>query len=187
MTNKKLLVCNILLAVIVICSLLSVHHLKEENEYLLAEAEGVFRKADADEYYLNDGLYYLNGDTDSCYFKVEKKDVQNTIQLIVEDKDRFHELYKAEITDVYNPDSTKYKDYEQWFNEKAEYWSYPQNYCLIYNEILNPETINVGYNWGFNENMKVELYLSCADYVDRNTIQCETASGEYLVFTNISE
>lgn len=189
MTNKKLLVCNILLAVIVICSLLVIHHLKEENEYLLGESEldGVFRKADTNEYYLNEGLYYLNGNTDSCYFKVEKKNVQNFLQLVVEDKERFHELYKAEMTEIYNPDSTRYKNYDEWFDATADRWSYPLNYQLVYNEILNPETISIGYDWGFNENMHVDLFLSCGDYVDHDTIQYSVTEDKYLTFTRISE
>ncbi|MCM1579495.1 MAG: hypothetical protein NC078_11920 [Ruminococcus sp.] len=172
--------CIVLLVVALVCLIIVNLKLKQENDYLNSGLEGVFRKADKNEYFLNDGLYYMDGDTGKCFFKID----DGHIHLVFEDKERFRDMYKTEVTDKYTPDNTHYKEFDEWVEYETELWKYPKEYTLVYNALLNPDDVCVGYDFTFDDNMSVSSYLSLALYVDSDSIEYQGV-GEPIIFTRV--
>ncbi len=115
--------------------------------------------------HLNDGKFYLNGNTESCYFKIEN----DTIQLVVKDEKQAKELYAED----YYP-----KGFEVWSDVMLSIYATPKKFKLV-------ETFSatyMPYEAGYNEDGTLTYASSFARYIDSDNI---CIANEGILFTRV--
>jgi len=101
---------------------------------------------------LNEGNFYLNGDPDSCYIKIEK----NVMKLVVNGEKQLNELFEAQ---------GQYTDIEQYAGLVKD-WSEPKEFTLVEGFMGTPLAFSVGRDG----NGKVSSYACIAYYIDSDNI-----------------
>ena len=98
---------------------------------------------------LNDGKFYLNGNTESCYYEVR----DGKIQLVTENEKQPRELYEAEMANTTN-EAFRNMSYDDWYISRFDSWDEPTDYtvsptgvgvCVMFNVSYGPD----GERWGY--------------------------------------
>ncbi|MBD5139308.1 MAG: hypothetical protein HDT24_08370 [Ruminococcus sp.] len=75
---------------------------------------------------LNDGKFYLDGNTESCYYEVK----DGRIQLIIENDKQAREFFETEMANTTN-ELFHNADYDQWYISRSNHCDEPSDYEVI--------------------------------------------------------
>ncbi|MDE6746700.1 MAG: Bsp6I family type II restriction endonuclease, partial [Oscillospiraceae bacterium] len=75
---------------------------------------------------LNDGKFYLNGNSESCYFEVN----DGKIQLVIENDKQAREYFETEMENTDN-EAFRGASYDQWYISVTNHWDEPSDYEII--------------------------------------------------------
>ncbi len=110
---------------------------------------------------LNDGKFYLNGNTESCYYEVKN----GKIQFVMENEKQTRECYEAEMA---NTDNEAYRtlNYDAWYKSAVYGWDEPKPYDV------SPTRygIFVLYDVGYDLNGIRSSYVMSIEYSDNDNI-----------------
>ena len=110
---------------------------------------------------LNNGKFYLNGDTDSCYYQVEN----GKIKFIMENEEQMREFYRVQC----EADSSfeKFFDFEEWCERYEEDW---QNAIPYIVHIDLGGIPRVAWKVIYTRSGDIGAYIS-SDYIDENNFE----------------
>lgn len=112
---------------------------------------------------LNDGKFYLNGNTESCYYNIEN----NGIRLVAEKESQLREYFDALVED--DPTFDDRNSFEEWCESTEERWKGSWGYIIHRNFWGSYE---VAWNLHYGTDNFLVGYLS-ARYIDENTIETD--------------
>lgn len=90
---------------------------------------------------LNDGKFYLNGNTESCYYEVK----DGKIQFVIENEEQARECYEAEMANTSN-EAYRTLKYEDWYKSASNDWSDPKPYDVSPTSYGLYVLLNVSYD-----------------------------------------
>lgn len=148
----------ILLLIVVSNHFLHTSGSSKENDYPLVQVTDIS---------LLEGQYYLNGDSNACYFNIVSDEIQ-----FVSSSTQLKEFYATMIDNINQYSSFDEEQYLSWSKTIEENWQAPMKYIFIHNTVH--DNITVSWNWNIDE----DVIRSCegAAYIDNMTIsygQCE--------------
>lgn len=125
---------------------------------------------------LSDGYFYLNGNTENCYFKIQNKN----IQFIIGDRNQMQKLFDTTSENLNNSNGFKF---EEWNEQIISNWNTSKSYDIIYEEILN--STYIAWDITYDSNGDIVRY-SFADYVDENNFDYNKCRFTRVSADNIS-
>lgn len=114
--------------------------------------------------HLNDGKFYLNGSTESCYFEVK----DGKIQLVIENERQARECYEAEMANTTN-EAYRTQGYEDWYKSISDNWSEPKSYDVSPTSFGLYVIFNVSYDSdGIRSSYGMSISYSDSDNIMHN-------------------
>lgn len=110
---------------------------------------------------LNDGKFYLNGNTESCYYEVK----DGKIQFIMENEKQARECYEAEMANTGN-EAYLTLEYEDWYKSISGNWEVPKAYEVSPTSLGLYVLCNVSYD---SDGVR-SSYVMLAGYRDSDNI-----------------
>lgn len=113
----------------------------------------------AEDYSLNDGTFYLNGDENNCYFEIS----DGTIQFFATDEQMrtFCDILAQVNSGFVGISEPEYND---WCEKKRENWAEPKPYTIYVNPL---NRIHIIYNAAYDDDGNLASY-AFAEYVDED-------------------
>ncbi|MDE7302340.1 MAG: zf-HC2 domain-containing protein [Oscillospiraceae bacterium] len=109
---------------------------------------------------LNDGKFYLNGNTESCYYEVG----DGRIQLVVENEEQAREFYETVMANTTNEALRNWK-YDDWYISFIDGWDEPSEYKII------PTSFGVRIAYDFSYGPDGEMWVRrMFEYADSDHI-----------------
>lgn len=123
--------------------------------------EDIFVGFEAPKPTVNDGIFYLNGNKESCYFTVSDEH----LRLIADSEEQKRELYNAQCED--DPTFADKNDFDEWRKQLEEDWSYGPSY-IVHRDFFG--SYKIAWNLVYSSDNNVIGYLS-ARYINEDNFE----------------